>query len=143
PTLTVAVLDQVQTLLAQYCGESCGVTNPLGLITPEAIAQGNPILTQAQTLLGACSLTTIAEEDPVTYEESCRVDCESKLGTSACTLALVDLLNTRLPTRTGSVVLAPADQLRLSACFVAGYKPKGIIRVTDSLLPWPLIDRDS
>ena len=136
PTLTVPVADQIQTLLAQYCGQTCGLDNPLGILTPEALDQGHPILTQVQALLGECPLSAIAEDDPLIYGESCEAECKTSYEIHECAAQLVAAIDTALPRNVGQdIVLTPVDQKKLlPACSLQGMTPSLKMRIPDSLM---------
>ncbi len=94
-TVACAKYDSIKIELLAYCSESCGLANPLGVITNEIVAANtNSHLNHIKTWLAACTpctnLTAISIPNPYT----CSNQTLTYSQPSACMLDFVSFLNT-------------------------------------------------
>lgn len=73
-TLTQPTIDQLVPYLKEFCKQNCTAGNLFIPLTQEALAS-HPSLQNAQIILGACALDSIAQPTHENYTEICREKC--------------------------------------------------------------------
>jgi RHS repeat-associated protein len=79
-----ATAGQVQQLLGQYCLRTFGISNPLAVLSKEALKTDDQLLKQIQSQLGSCDLGNLAMDDPYDHQRVCRPVCCTNEVPSSC-----------------------------------------------------------
>lgn len=97
------VRGRVRRKLLDYCANACGLSNPLAVLTKEAV-RGEPLLREVQALLpGGCSLDGIAVEDRYVKQRICRTTCCVDGAPTECGRLALRLLRETLPRAAGDL----------------------------------------